>query len=79
MTASIGTASTELFLLSDPESAARIEELIATADTAMYVAKRSGGNQARHTASIWPLGRGGVTGPPPGEGKGGPINYSDAE
>src|SRR5271167_2780954 len=32
MTASAGTASAELLLLSDPENAARIEELIATAD-----------------------------------------------
>jgi diguanylate cyclase len=37
--------------LSGPESAACIEELIAIADSAMYVAKRSGGNQARHAAS----------------------------
>jgi diguanylate cyclase len=51
MTASIGTASAELHLLSGPESAACIEELIAIADSAMYVAKRSGGNQARHAAS----------------------------
>src|ERR1700733_2318210 len=48
MTASIGTASAELLLLSDREGTAGIEALIATADTAMYVAKRSGGNQARH-------------------------------
>src|SRR3984885_2071855 len=74
MTASIGTASTELYFLSDREGTACIEELIAAADTAMNVAKRTGGSQARHTASIWRLGRGGVTGPPPGEGKGGPIN-----
>jgi diguanylate cyclase len=68
MTASVGTASAELFLLSDPDNAARIEELIVTADTAMYVAKRSGGNQARHTASMSPGPR----------GEGAPINYSDA-
>ena len=49
MTASIGTASAELELLGD--STARIEELIAIADSAMYVAKRSGGNQACHTAA----------------------------
>jgi hypothetical protein len=55
-------------LLSDPDNAARIEELIVTADTAMYVAKRSGGNQARHTASMSPGPR----------GEGAPINYSDA-
>jgi diguanylate cyclase (GGDEF)-like protein len=50
MTASIGAASVELLLLSDPENTVRIEELIAIADSAMYAAKRSGGNQARHTA-----------------------------
>lgn len=49
MTASIGTASAELHMLT--ESAAGTEELIAIADSAMYVAKRSGGNQARHAAS----------------------------
>lgn len=51
MTASIGTANAELQLLSGPQSTAQIEELIAIADSATYVAKRSGGNQARHTAS----------------------------
>lgn len=51
MTASIGTASAELHLFSGPDSTAGIEELIAIADSAMYVAKRSGGNQARHAAS----------------------------
>jgi diguanylate cyclase (GGDEF)-like protein len=51
MTASIGTASAELYTLIGPEGAARIGELIAIADSAMYVAKRCGGNQARHTAS----------------------------
>jgi diguanylate cyclase (GGDEF)-like protein len=51
MTASIGTASAELHLLGGPESTACIEELIAIADSAMYAAKRSGGNQARHAAS----------------------------
>jgi len=51
MTASIGTASAELHGLSGPKSTTHIEELIAIADGAMYVAKRSGGNQARHAAS----------------------------
>jgi len=51
MTASIGTAGAELPWLSGPERTARIEELIAIADSAMYAAKRSGGNQARHAAS----------------------------
>jgi hypothetical protein len=60
-------------LLSDPDNAARIEELIVTADTAMYVAKRSGGNQARHTASMSPGHA--ITGRPQGESKRGPINY----
>jgi diguanylate cyclase len=48
MTASLGTASAELQWLRGPERTARIEELIAIADSAMYAAKRSGGNQARH-------------------------------
>jgi diguanylate cyclase (GGDEF)-like protein len=77
MTASIGTASAELLLLSDPDNAARIEELIVTADSAMYVAKRSGGNQARHAASMSPSHA--ITGRPQGESKRGPINYSDAD
>lgn len=51
MTASVGIASAEMQFLSGHESAACIEELIAIADSAMYAAKRSGGNQARHTAS----------------------------
>lgn len=51
MTTSIGTASAELGLVRGPASTARIEELIAIADSAMYVAKRSGGNRARHTVS----------------------------
>ncbi len=50
MTASIGTASAELNSVSGRESSARIEELIAIADGAMYDAKRSGGNQARHAS-----------------------------
>ena len=66
MTASIGTASAELLLLNDPESTASIEELITAADTAMYAAKRSGGNQARHTTSDFPGAR--------EEATGGPIN-----
>ncbi|ORW94284.1 hypothetical protein AWB92_10975 [Mycobacterium sp. IEC1808] len=52
MTASIGTASAELTSLSVRESHARIEELIAIADGAMYAAKRSGGNQARHASRV---------------------------
>jgi diguanylate cyclase (GGDEF)-like protein len=51
LTTSIGTASAELHLLRGPAGTALIEQLIAIADNAMYVAKRSGGNQARHTVS----------------------------
>jgi diguanylate cyclase (GGDEF)-like protein len=49
VTASIGTASAELCLLTEPDVARRVDELIASADTAMYAAKRRGGNQAHHS------------------------------
>jgi diguanylate cyclase len=50
MTASIGTASAELNFWSGREGTARIEQLIALADGAMYAAKRSGGNRTRHAS-----------------------------
>jgi diguanylate cyclase (GGDEF)-like protein len=49
VTASIGTASAELHLLTEPDVAWRVDELIIIADTAMYAAKRRGGNQAHHS------------------------------
>jgi diguanylate cyclase (GGDEF)-like protein len=48
ITASIGTASTDLHLLIGPDVAGLIDELVKTADSAMYVAKRKGGNQAHY-------------------------------
>ena len=49
VTASIGTASAELGLLTGPDIAYLVDELIKIADSAMYVAKRNGGNQAHHS------------------------------
>ncbi len=48
ITASIGTASAELRLLAGGDVAWLVDELIIIADTAMYAAKRRGGNQAHH-------------------------------
>lgn len=52
VTASVGTASVELRLLRRVDVATRLEELITTADSAMYDAKRSGGNRAHHSARV---------------------------
>jgi diguanylate cyclase (GGDEF)-like protein len=56
ITASIGTASGDLHLLSGPDAGCRVEELIASADRAMYAAKRHGGNQAYHSTTVEPIG-----------------------
>jgi len=52
VTASIGTASAELRLLSGPNGIGLLEELITIADSAMYAAKRRGGNQTHHSATM---------------------------
>jgi len=51
VTVSIGTASAELNLLSTADGGHLIEDLIAVADSAMYAAKRRGGNQAHQSTA----------------------------
>lgn len=48
VTASIGTASAELHLMTGPVVSCAVDELIMIADSAMYAAKRRGGNQVHH-------------------------------
>lgn len=48
ITASIGTATAELHLLTGVVAACAVDELIMIADNAMYAAKRRGGNQVHH-------------------------------
>ena len=48
ITASIGTATCLLAALEPTRPTIVIDALIASADTAMYIAKRDGGNQTRH-------------------------------
>jgi diguanylate cyclase (GGDEF)-like protein len=48
ITASIGTATAELHQLTGPVVACAVDELIMIADSAMYAAKRRGGNQVHH-------------------------------
>jgi diguanylate cyclase (GGDEF)-like protein len=52
VTASVGTASAELHLLSGHDDVGFLAELITIADNAMYAAKRRGGNQAHHGAIL---------------------------
>jgi diguanylate cyclase len=51
ITASIGTATCELADVAPSRADVCIDDLVASADTAMYIAKRHGGNQTRHHAS----------------------------
>jgi GGDEF domain-containing protein len=49
ITASIGIASAPLGASFDPAERELIDDLVNVADTAMYAAKRAGGNQSRST------------------------------
>ncbi|MDA2894257.1 GGDEF domain-containing protein [Mycolicibacterium sp. BiH015] len=51
--ASVGTAFTEITGTSTQALEAAVDHLIAAADTAMYRAKRNGGNQCHHHG-VWP-------------------------
>lgn len=55
LTASVGTAIAELHLLNGSHGTGLLEELITFADSAMYAAKRSGGNRAHHSARSEPI------------------------
>ena len=48
VTASVGTATIELHQLGGPHRVDLVRRLIDSADAAMYVAKRNGGNQVHH-------------------------------
>jgi diguanylate cyclase (GGDEF)-like protein len=52
ITASIGISRAELRLLTGPAVACLVDELIMIADSAMYAAKRGGGNQVYHGVKI---------------------------
>lgn len=52
VTASIGTASTELAALPRRVSPAVIDDLVGAADVVMYAAKRTGGHCTRHNPSL---------------------------
>jgi len=52
ITASVGAATTELHRMRGAEQGGALEQLVAAADTAMYTAKRSGGNQARYAPAL---------------------------
>lgn len=53
VTASVGTATAALDVVSDHDPDGVVDHLIAAADMAMYRAKRNGGNQCHHHGS-WP-------------------------
>jgi GGDEF domain-containing protein len=57
ITASVGTARAELDLLTGPDVAWLVDELIRMADSAMYAAKRRGGNGARPVGAYAPVPR----------------------
>ena len=50
VTASIGTSRTPLDALQSRDRGSLLDDLIAAADSAMYAAKRNGGNQVQHGA-----------------------------
>lgn len=52
ITASVGAATTELHRMRGTDRDGVLDQLIAAADTAMYAAKRSGGNQARYAPAL---------------------------
>jgi diguanylate cyclase len=54
VTASVGTASLALRTVGCDDAERALRQLVADADTAMYEAKRCGGNQARHHLSRTP-------------------------
>jgi diguanylate cyclase (GGDEF)-like protein len=53
LTASVGTTSVELLSLADLPVRDVVEQLINSADAAMYEAKREGGNKACHRTTPW--------------------------
>lgn len=55
-TASIGTASAALELVHVPDAKNFLDELVGVADSAMYAAKRRGGNQAQHSSTASAIG-----------------------
>ena len=77
ITASIGTASAELHLLTGPSTACPVDELILIAGGAMYAAKRRGGNQVHHGVRAEPIATRGAP-PPKGHGTGAYTLFTDS-